>query len=211
MCTRSLAPPGFPFESEAVCGAPDDFEIRGSDPGSVYDAIALELVVRAPTNVRALTFESNFFTREYPASACSASSDTFAAWVRSPSSSTRLEYNAASGEDGEPICANNTFVEVCAPAPDEPNSADAAFECSFGADMLLGTGFDSGDVPEDWGGATGWLRSRADVVGGEELVIRFGIWDVGDEALDSTVLIDNFGWDTSPGSDETTRAPLDSE
>jgi len=209
MCTRSLAPAGFPFESEAVCGAPDDSDIRGTDPDSVYDAIALELVVRAPTNVRALTFESNFFTREYPASACSAYSDTFAAWVRSPSSSTLLANNAASGEDGEPICANNTFVEVCDPLPTDPGSPDGTFECPYGTDLLVGTGFDGGDIPEDWGGATGWLLSRADVVPGQELVIRFAIWDVGDESLDSTVLIDKFGWDPLPGSNETTRAPLD--
>jgi hypothetical protein len=47
------------------------------------------------------------------------------------------------------------------------------------------------------------------VVPGQELVIRFAIWDVGDESLDSTVLIDKFGWDPLPGSNETTRAPLD--
>jgi len=209
MCTRSEAPPGFPFESDAVCGAPEDREVRGTDPDSVYDAIALELVVRAPTNVRALTFESNFFTREYPASACSAYSDTFAAWVRSPSTSTLLEDNAATGEDGEPICANNTFIEVCNPWPEDPNSPAGSFECPYGKDLLVGTGFDGGDVPEDWGAATGWLSSRADVVAGQELVIRFAIWDVGDESLDSTVLIDKFGWDASPGSDATTRAPLD--
>lgn len=208
MCTRSAVPSGFPSEAAAVCGEPDDYEIRGTDPGSVYDAIALELIVRAPTNVRGLTFESNFYTNEYPDSACSAYSDTFAAWVQSPSSSTLLAYNAASGEDGEPISANNTFIEVCEPLLDEPDS-DGGFECPYGTELLEGTGFDRGDVPDDWGGATGWLRSRADIVAGEELRIRFAVWDVGDEALDSTVLLDKFGWDPRPGNNETTRASPD--
>jgi len=57
-------------------------------------------------------------------------------------------------------------------------------------------------------GATGWLQTRSNVVPGEELTIRFAIWDAGDEALDSTVLIDNFGWSAKPGMTVTMRPPI---
>jgi hypothetical protein len=42
------------------------------------------------------------------------------------------------------------------------------------------------------GGATGWLTSKAPVRGGEIIQLDFLIWNTGDTALDSSVLIDNF-------------------
>ena len=56
-------------------------------------------------------------------------------------------------------------------------------------------------------GATGWLRTRSNIVPGEDITIRFAIWDGADEALDSTVLIDNFAWSATPGATVTDRPP----
>ena len=36
--------------------------------------------------------------------------------------------------------------------------------------------------------------------GGDEITIRFAMWDTGDTAFDSTTLIDNFQWIATPGT-----------
>jgi hypothetical protein len=37
--------------------------------------------------------------------------------------------------------------------------------------------------------------------------LRFAVWDAGDEWYDSTVLIDAFEWETTPGQTMTVRPP----
>ena len=66
----------------------------------------------------------------------------------------------------------------------------------LGTQELAGTGFDVWDDA----GATGWLVTQAPVEPGEEFSIRFAIWDTGDQAWDSTVLIDNFQWIANAGT-----------
>jgi hypothetical protein len=75
------------------------------------------------------------------------------------------------------------------------------FPCKLGNAELVGTGFEKH-------AATGWLQTRSNVLPGEELTLRFAIWDAGDAVLDSTVLIDNFTWDAKAGTTVTTRAPV---
>jgi hypothetical protein len=55
--------------------------------------------------------------------------------------------------------------------------------------------------------ATGWLQTHANIVPGEERTLRFAISDAGDDALDSTVLVDNIAWAAMPGNNETIRPP----
>jgi len=56
--------------------------------------------------------------------------------------------------------------------------------------------------------ATGWLTSSAPVKGGEEITLRWAIWDTGDSALDSTVLVDGFTWITKAGTVVVQTEPL---
>jgi hypothetical protein len=79
--------------------------------------------------------------------------------------------------------------------------------CPQGPSALQGTGFDTWNTMFGGAGATSWLRSQAPVVGGSELTLRFAIWDTGDQAFDSTVLIDDFEWITN-GSVTTSTAPI---
>ena len=51
------------------------------------------------------------------------------------------------------------------------------------------------------------LQTTSPVNGGDQFTIRFAIWDTGDEALDSTVLVDNFQWKAEPVGVGTT--PVD--
>ncbi|MCE9573899.1 MAG: hypothetical protein K8W52_12185 [Deltaproteobacteria bacterium] len=68
-----------------------------------------------------------------------------------------------------------------------------------GTDLLAGTGFDdpaAGNCSADSlvGGATGWLTTRGNVVGGETITLRIAIWDTSDGVLDSTAIVDHFRW-----------------
>jgi hypothetical protein len=77
------------------------------------------------------------------------------------------------------------FFEVCA-------------GCPAGTGELSGTGFDGA-----WGddaGATTWLKTSAPIKGGDEVTIRFAIWDTGDTAWDSTALVDSFQWVANGGT-----------
>ncbi|MBT6178784.1 MAG: hypothetical protein HOI23_16170 [Deltaproteobacteria bacterium] len=47
-------------------------------------------------------------------------------------------------------------------------------------------------------GATAWLTTSAPVVGGEEILVDFHIWDTSDSSLDSLVLLDHFEWLLEP-------------
>ncbi|MBP7292348.1 MAG: hypothetical protein KBB21_37315, partial [Nannocystaceae bacterium] len=76
-----------------------------------------------------------------------------------------------------PVSVNIAFFDVCS-------------GCALGTGELAGTGFDTWDDA----GATSWLVTTAPVDGGDEFTIRFAIWDTGDSAWDSTVLLDNFRW-----------------
>jgi hypothetical protein len=74
--------------------------------------------------------------------------------------------------------------------------------------QLAGTGLESpspGDCDTDsrQGGATGWLQTSGNVVGGEVITLRVAIWDTSDHVLDSLVALDNFQWSvdvTDPGT-----------
>jgi hypothetical protein len=52
----------------------------------------------------------------------------------------------------------------------------------------------SGCTGAQTGGATGWLTTSGNVVGGEIIKLRIAIWDTSDHALDSLAVIDNFKW-----------------
>jgi hypothetical protein len=67
------------------------------------------------------------------------------------------------------------------------------------------TGFDADSamvcgapVAGPMGGATGWMVTRGNVVGGEVITLRIALFDVSDGAFDSTALIDRLEWSLDP-------------
>ena len=96
-----------------------------------------------------------------------------------------LAMDAAGNPVGVNLAASGLFTQ-CKPV----DKYSATSESCIGTGDLEGTGF------EDHGG-TGWLTTRGNVVGGEVITLRLAIWDLGDHALDSLVLIDNFKWDAA--------------
>jgi hypothetical protein len=193
MCTKSGTPSGFPTPSTAACPGQniDDSPIAN-------DPIALEMVIRAPTNAKSIAFDFDFYTYEFPTYVCSEYNDFFVGLLSSSNSSVPQNKNVSFDTQNNPVSVNNGFLEVCKAQQAGPTDKD--FACAQGTGELDGTGF------EDHA-ATGWLQTTAAITPGEEFTIRFAIWDMGDEVLDSTVLIDNFRFDVNEGQNQTVRPP----
>lgn len=180
MCTKSGTPKGFPASSTFACPGVNIYNTPEAN-----DPMALELRIRVPWNAKSLSFDFNYFTYEYPDSRCSRYNDHFVALLFGGHPDIPGDKNVSFDSHGGHVSVNNSFLEVC-------NS------CPQTAKELEQTGFEEH-------GATGWLRTTAKVLPGEEITLRFAIWDMGDEVLDSTVLIDNIQWEVEEGDIETVR------
>ncbi len=191
MCTRSGTPPGFPTPSTAACPGQ-----QIDDTPVANDPMALELVIRAPSNAKSLSFDFDFYTYEYPGFICTQYNDFFVALLYSQNAQVPPNKNVSFDSKGNPVSVNNGFLEACAPGTFNGKT----FQCSLGTSELNGTGFEGH-------AATGWLQTKTPITPGEEFTIRFAIWDMGDEVLDSTVLIDDFKWDVDQGETATVRPP----
>ncbi len=160
-------------------------------PGAlnINDDVALELELKAPSNANGYAFDFFFVSFEYPEWVCTSFNDQFIALVSPPPPSSQ-NGNISFDVMHNPVSVNIAFFDVCQ-------------GCPLGAGQMAGTGFDS------WGdaGATGWLSTQAPVKGGEVFSIRFAIWDTGDQALDSTTLLDGFRWLATSGTIETVTLP----
>jgi hypothetical protein len=164
-------PGGFPQDVPACPGATD-----------INDDVGLELKIRSPKNATGYSFNFKFYSFEYPEWVCTSFNDQFISLV-SPEPPGSISGNVSFDKQNNPVSVNVAFFDVCA-------------GCALGDAELAGTGFDSWD---DAGG-TGWLKTQAPVTGGDEVTIRFAIWDTGDTAWDSTALVDNFQWVANGGT-----------
>jgi hypothetical protein len=113
---------------------------------------------------------------------CTQYDDTFVAKLES----TMFNGNISFDSMGRPVTVNVGFFTTCAVGSEPPGKPGMA--CTGDAD-LAGTGYDGGR-----GGGTGWLTTTAPVTPGEHIKLHFMIFDEGDHAYDSSVLIDNFRW-----------------
>jgi hypothetical protein len=159
------APAGFPQDVPACPGST-----------AINDDIALEVVLRVPTNATGFSYDFDFYSFEYPEWVCTSYNDQYIALV-SPPPVGSIDGNVSFDSMGNPVSVNIAFFDVCS-------------GCGLGTAELQNTGFDIWDDA----GATSWLVTTSPVTGGDEITIRFAIWDTGDAAWDSTVLIDNFTW-----------------
>jgi hypothetical protein len=80
----------------------------------------------------------------------------------------------------------------------------------LGNGELQGTGFyDPGSdcgQSDSGGGSTSWLTTKAPVAPGETITLQLIIWDTGDQAYDSTVLLDDWQW--QPGQTSVSTNPV---
>jgi hypothetical protein len=177
--TEGTAPFGFPQDVPECPGAT-----------SIYDDVALELTIVAPSNAHGFAFDFNFFSFEYPQWICTAYNDQFIALVDPPPEGS-INGNISFDSQTNPVSVNIAFFEVC----------DG---CPLGTAELQGTGFGTWDSA----GGTSWLQTTSPVAGGTEFKIRFLIWDTGDQRFDSTVLLDNFHWIAEGGTVTVDTAPV---
>jgi hypothetical protein len=197
-----VAPAGFPQD---VPSCPGDTDIN--------DDIGLELRIRAPSNVQSYSYEFKFHSFEFPEYVCTQFNDQYIALVQPPPQGS-INGNISFDSNTNPVSVNIAFFDVCDPSTASQWASICEFDifgggtcpplpnpyCPSGPAELAGTSFEND-------GATSWLVTTAPVDPGSEFTIRFAIWDTGDTALDSTVLIDNFRWSGSPGDVGTIEVP----
>ncbi len=173
------APPGFPQD---VPGCDGDSEIN--------DDVGFEVKLRSPKNATGYSFNFFFYSFEYPEYVCTSWNDQFIALVNPPPAGS-VNGNISFDSKTNPVSINIAFFSVCQ-------------GCALGTSALQGTGFDTWNNA----GGTGWLKTQAPVKGGDEFSIRFAIWDTGDQAYDSTTLIDNFQWIANGGTVSVITDPI---
>jgi len=183
MCTsnnKGTAPPGFPQKVAGCQGNTD-----------IYDDTALELKLRSPTNATGYSFSFFFYTFEYPEWICKTFNDQFIALVNPPPAGS-INGNISFDSKSNPVSVNIAFFSVCN-------------NCALGTSAMQGTGFN------EWNdaGGTSWLKTQAPIKGGDEVSIRFTIWDTGDPSYDSTALVDNFQWIANGGTVAVGTDPIE--
>ena len=188
----TVPPAGYPKAPPSCTG----FNFWGLIPPSTWDAMALSLEIRVPTNANSFSFQTDFYTYEYPDFICDMYNDFFVVMME-PELPDLPDGNIAFDQDGNPISVNNSFLRVCEPGTHNGRT----FTCQLGVTDLNATGFDGAALcgGQYAHGATGWLETTVPAPAGEVIKLTFAIWDTGDPTLDSTALIDNFRWSVEQG------------
>jgi hypothetical protein len=170
-------PPGYPAEY-AVCPG-----VIGGQPN---DGIALQVLLRAPPGAAALAFDFRYYTRDWPNFVCSSFADRLVVQMTPAPGGSPHEGLIVFDSQSNPVWEGS--VEACGCVGGPPCAAGGyQFACPLGTAPLAGTLYANH-------GSTGWLAVPIPVTPGQELVIRFSIYDAGDGTLDSAVLIDAFRW-----------------
>ncbi|MCA9623920.1 MAG: putative metal-binding motif-containing protein [Myxococcales bacterium] len=182
-----------------------------------YDDVALQLVLKAPTNAHGYAFDFAFFSWEFPVFVCTAFNDQFVALV-DPAPPQALQGNISFDSLGNPVSVNlgllpncypdgyDLFAYTCLGGPTpSPCPAPPSPYCPGGPGVLSGTGVDL--AMTESGASTGWLSTTAPVSPNDIFNIRFALWDAADSQLDSTVILDRFRWLATPATVETVPSP----
>jgi hypothetical protein len=198
MGTTCVTPVGWPKDSPS-CSEPQSLSPVAND------SAALALRIRVPTNARSVSFRFNFYTAEFPGWVCKQYNDFFVALLSSKATSPQAQDgNISFDASGNPIGVNSAFMQACVPQV----AAGKAFGCALGTELLVGNGFGASPAEPRGHAATGWLETTASVEPGEEIELRWVIWDGGDHLRTSTVLVDALRWDAKPSTAPLT-VPVD--
>lgn len=141
--------------------------------GDANDLLWFQFETVVPGGTYGYSFDFAYFSEEFPEYVDDIYNDMFVAWSNS-----------------ESYTGNLCFVN------DEPCTVTALWPTQHpvGDPVMEGTQFD-GEFGSDAGEATGWFQANGTSVPGELLQVTFAVFDMGDTALDTTVLLDNFRWD----------------
>jgi hypothetical protein len=173
-----------------------------TDQNNVHDYTEVVLQLKAPSNVNSFSFQFQFFSGEYPMYVCSMFNDEFLAVVQSSKTYT-TPTNISFDANKNPITVNSGFFTVCNNDASKPQTQ----HCMHPPTDNQGTGYETPAIPLPGavpGGSTGWLTTTAPIEPGEDITLRFVIFDEGDGVLDSAVLLDNFQWGAAAVSGPST-------
>jgi hypothetical protein len=144
-------------------------------PGTnVYDDIVLELQLEAPANALGFSIDLAFYSFEFPNWLCNGYNDQFVVHMLPPPTGAQGN-NILFDSNAWPMSVNSLLMDAA-------NTTDMA-----------GTGFGTGGE----GGTTGWLRLSAPVSAGQIFTLKCFLFEVADNTLYSTVVLDNFRWLTT--------------
>lgn len=181
-----------------------------NDPSTTANDLSeFRVTLKVPQNAKSFSYQFNFFSAEYPEYVCTEFNDRFIAILESSgldptklpagqckSGTSRPTCNISYDAKANPMTVNSGFFDVC--------QSDSSINnvCTQPTSLLDKTGYEvqdpDGQAGKLSGGATGWLTTKAPVKPGEEITLRFIIFDEGDQKLDSAVLLDNFKWEATP-------------
>ncbi|MDW8248869.1 MAG: choice-of-anchor L domain-containing protein, partial [Myxococcales bacterium] len=187
---------------------------------SANDSVMLKVRIRVPTNAHSFSLQGLFMSAEFPEFICSTFNDLFLVLVKNEGNKQPLSPNPPDGNVaflrtgsgtnikkfpvGINLAGNATAQKLfaaCDPQKIGCSTSPVKIECALGPETLAGTGYDKETFNGcTIGGATDWLTVAGNVVPGGIVELRLLIADVGDHAYDSTVLLDNFRWNATPGT-----------
>ncbi len=139
--------------------------LGNSDP---EDMLWFQFDTQVPGGTNGWAVDFAYFSVEFPEWVDTEFNDIFLVW-----------------SDSETYTGNLCFVN------DQPCTVTALWPVAYqeNSPELAGTGFQSG------GGGTGWFTMQGSAAPGETLQLTTAIFDMGDSALDTLVLLDNWRWD----------------
>ena len=171
------------------------------DPDALaYDDVGLILTMRVPTNASALAFDSVLFTYEYPDFTCGPANDYFVALLDAAPKGLE-DGNILVDANEDPVGVNSSLLTVC-----NPIQRGARNVVCGEPELLEGTGYAPeestcgrlGGADDVGGASTGWLRTAVPVPAGELIELRLQLWDSGDPLRDTTVVVDNLRFLSTP-------------
>ncbi len=160
-----------------------------SPPATVQDYTEYQVKLIVPFNANSISFQSQFFSAEYPEFVCKGVNDRFLVIM---DDGVNPPEQIAFDSGMNTISVDNGFFTVCENSSAHPPQTQ---HCTKPVSDIAGTNFEKkgfDGVPV--GGSTGWLTTSAPVVPGDRITLRFIIFDEGDDIYDSAVLLDNFQW-----------------
>ena len=198
------------------------------------DPIMITLRIRVPSNAKSFKLSSNFYSAEFPEWVCSPFNDFFVVLLdstwnadathmpRNPTDKNLAFYKQPQTQQIYPVginlAAGNTgLFTQCVNGTTGCFGNGGTISTCVGTNQLMNTGFDTAspgscDGNSLLGGATGWLETSGNVVGGEIITLRIAMWDTSDHRLDSLVVLDNFSWSvdvSEPGTTIPRVVPVD--
>lgn len=139
---------------------------------AAHDLLWFQLRVEVPGGTHGFGLDFAWLSEEYPESVGTTFNDMLVVW----SSSETYVGNLCLVDEAPCTVTGLWPVPYQGPAPE-----------------LAGTGFAPTGLED--GGATGWARIKGSAAPHEQLELTVALFDMGDQELDTLVLLDGFGWD----------------